>query len=102
MVDESGLCEKYAADIDVLVGLHSTKPIEINVMFMFAFKKMINVFEINIGINNFQVDGLTKEQRKSIHTFLKFKYGKAISTSTEKDQDKQFIVISLSTLVKDG
>lgn len=40
MVDESGLCEKYAADIDVLVGLHSTKPIEINVMFMFAFKKL--------------------------------------------------------------
>lgn len=48
------------------------------------------------------MDGLTKEQRKSIHKFLKFKYGKAVSTNTKKDQDKQFIVVSLSTLVKDG
>lgn len=34
VADESGLCEKYAADIDVLIGLHSIKPIEINVMFV--------------------------------------------------------------------
>jgi len=49
------------------------------------------------------VDGLTKEQRKSIHNFLKFKYGAKVSTNTKKDdQDKQFIVIRLSTLVKNG
>lgn len=57
----------------------------------------------NYFLKHFQVDGLTKEQRKSIHTFLKFKYGKAISTNTKKDkQDKQCIVIRLSTLAKDG
>uniref|UniRef100_A0A2S2P4D4 Pseudouridylate synthase 7 n=1 Tax=Schizaphis graminum TaxID=13262 RepID=A0A2S2P4D4_SCHGA len=76
-VDETGLCEKYSKDIDELVELQSTKSIEIN------------------------VDGLTKEQRKSIHNFLKFKYGAKVSTNTKKDdQNKQFIVIRLSTLVK--
>ncbi|XP_060836880.1 pseudouridylate synthase 7 homolog [Rhopalosiphum padi] len=76
-VDETGLCEKYSKDIDELVELQSTKSIEIN------------------------VDGLTKEQRKSIHNFLKFKYGSKVSTNTKKDdQNKQFIVIRLSTLVK--
>lgn len=54
-------------------------------------------------MNHFQVDGLTKEQRKSIHSFLKFKYGAKVSTNTKKDdQDHQFIVIRLSTLVKNG
>lgn len=77
VIDETGLCEKYSKDIEELIELHSTKSIEIN------------------------VDGLTKEQRKSIHNFLKFKYGAKVSTNTKKDdQDKQFIVIRLSTLVK--
>ncbi|KAF0771299.1 pseudouridylate synthase 7 [Aphis craccivora] len=76
-VDETGLCEKYSKDIDTMVKSQSTKSIEIN------------------------VDGLSKEQRKSIHNFLKFKYGTKVSTNTKKDdQDKQFIVIRLSTLVK--
>ncbi|XP_025418895.1 pseudouridylate synthase 7 homolog isoform X2 [Sipha flava] len=77
VIDESGLCEKYAEDIDKLIESHSSKQIEIS------------------------TDGLTKEQRKSIHKFLKFKYNKKVSTCTKKDaQDKPFIAVSLSTLVK--
>lgn len=50
------------------------------------------------------MDGLSKEQRKSIHKFLKFKYGKMITTNTKNgDQGKPtFIVVSLSTTVRDG
>ncbi|XP_025197379.1 pseudouridylate synthase 7 homolog [Melanaphis sacchari] len=77
VVDDTGLCDKYSKDIDELIELQSTKRILID------------------------VDGLTKEKRKSIHNLLKFKYGSKISTNTEKDdQNKQIIVIRLSTLVK--
>jgi len=79
VVDESGLCEKYADDIDLLVKLHSTKSIEIN------------------------VDGLSKEQRKSIHKFLN-KYGKTITACTKNDDQGKpaFILVSLSTIVRDN
>lgn len=39
VVDETGLCDKYLEDIDNLVALHSTKQIEINVLFV--FKKLL-------------------------------------------------------------
>lgn len=98
-IDETGLCEKYSKDIEKLLELHSTKSIEIDVMFVIK----VNTIFFYLFINHFQVDGLTKEQRKSIHNFLKFKYGAKVSTNTKKDeQDKQFIVIRLSTLVKNG
>lgn len=99
-VDETGLCEKYSKEIDAMVESQSTKSIEINVMLKIKLK--LNIF-LYWFINYFQVDGLSKEQRKSIHNFLKFKYGTKVSTNTKKDdQDKQFIVIRLSTLVKNG
>lgn len=33
VIDETGLCEKYLKDIDEVVALHSTKQIEIDVIF---------------------------------------------------------------------
>jgi len=65
---------------------------------------VIIFFYINIQIIHFQVDGLSKEQRKSIHTFLKLKYGERITTNTKTDdKDKSaFIIVSLSTFTKDS
>lgn len=33
-IDETGLCEKYSKDIEQLLELHSSKSIEIDVMFV--------------------------------------------------------------------
>lgn len=50
------------------------------------------------------MNGLSKEQRKSIHKFLKFKYGKKITTNTKNDDQHKpaCIVVSLSSLVRDN
>lgn len=39
VIDESGLCEKYAVDIEKLLKSHSSKQVEISVIFLF-FKNM--------------------------------------------------------------
>ncbi|XP_050540711.1 pseudouridylate synthase 7 homolog [Daktulosphaira vitifoliae] len=76
-IDSTGLCSSYINDIDDLIVSKSTRQIEIC------------------------VDGLTKEERTSMHKFFSSKFGTKISTSTiNKAPNKQFIVIKLANLVK--
>lgn len=44
VIDESGLCEKYAGDIDKLIESHSSKQIEIGVIFLIKQYLKINTF----------------------------------------------------------